>query len=971
MAIEEGRMGGRSSRVGLVCVAACALALAFALCWSHARVPSAGAPEEKPCVREHATTDAADSAFGDADAPSLGTSGASVTEVEGEVGASKVREVPGAYDGEDLADAEDAALANEVSADGVQDVEGASAPVQAVCSETAFRMPEGASFESQTVLVDVAEGADLAELVASVEDALGPVEVQIVSDGIARVRYAGGRDVEQAINDLLATGEVEAAQPNYAYTVMGVSEEQTEQLGPFSTDLSAQGALSEEGLVAASAASQESTAAREDFIAAEAIVWDGSTGETATEADGVIQPIGEAEFVGDGMTRKQAAEDPGTASGQEQGAEGTGTTASEEQDVAEDIGVAVAEEQIAVEEVESAEAQEQDAVEEVESAEAQEQDAVEEDATVGAVTESAHASAAAEADASDEAALLAQAVSINDPKASEQWALKNLKAYDAWSYAKAANKVTVAVMDLGCQVSHPDLKANVVSPYNAYNAVYGGTTGDVTPVTGSMRNHGTHVAGIVAATANNGVGVAGVSYNANVMPIKVVDSSGTAYTDVLLKAYDYVIARRSSNNVRVINLSMGMDAEAASDDALLKKVDQAYNKGIVTVAAAGNRSASKSGVVPFSCYPSDHDKIVSVMNLEQSGTGTTRAATSNYNASGSTAKNICAPGTSILSCSSNGDYVTMSGTSMAAPQVSGVLALEFAANARLSAQDAVTLLFATATNVGSSSWSRGYGWGKLNAAAAAKAARDGMTSAQRAKARDVSSQADALAAKLVTSQIAALPTTANLTLSHASKVTSARKAYDALTSSQQALVTNISKLEAAEARIAELKRDDAAAKGLTYRTHVQREGWQAWKTNGAASGTTGRSLRLEAIQIKLGSKPFSGTIQYQTHVQTYGWESAWRGAGTTSGTTGQSKRLEAIRIRLTGQMASHYDIYYRVHAQRLGWMGWAKNGASAGTAGYSYRLEAIQVVLVPKGGAAPAATYKGATRAYTKAFAQR
>ncbi|MBR3316546.1 MAG: hypothetical protein IKG21_01830, partial [Atopobiaceae bacterium] len=66
-----------------------------------------------------------------------------------------------------------------------------------------------------------------------------------------------------------------------------------------------------------------------------------------------------------------------------------------------------------------------------------------------------------------------------------------------------------------------------------------------------------------------------------------------------------------------------------------------------------------------------------------------------------------------------------------------------------------------------------------------------------------------------------------------------------------------------------------------------------------------------------------------------------------------------------------YDVYYRVHAQRLGWMGWAKNGAKAGSEGQSRRAEAVQVVLVPKGAKAPAATYRGQARAYSKAFVSK
>lgn len=80
---------------------------------------------------------------------------------------------------------------------------------------------------------------------------------------------------------------------------------------------------------------------------------------------------------------------------------------------------------------------------------------------------------------------------------------------------------------------------------------------------------------------------------------------------------------------------------------------------------------------------------------------------------------------------------------------------------------------------------------------------------------------------------------------------------------------------------------------------------------------------------------------------------SWISDGAMSGTSGQSKRLEAIEIELFGGATYNYDIYYRVQAQNIGWLDWAKNGMPAGTTGYGYRLEAIQIVLVTKGGVAP------------------
>jgi uncharacterized lipoprotein YddW (UPF0748 family)/uncharacterized protein YjdB len=134
---------------------------------------------------------------------------------------------------------------------------------------------------------------------------------------------------------------------------------------------------------------------------------------------------------------------------------------------------------------------------------------------------------------------------------------------------------------------------------------------------------------------------------------------------------------------------------------------------------------------------------------------------------------------------------------------------------------------------------------------------------------------------------------------------------------------------------------------IEYRTHVQSYGWQSYVSDGAISGTTGRGMRLEAIQIKLANQKYSGGVIYKVHCQGNGWMN-WVTNGSFAGTTGEAKRLEAIQIELTGEMANHYDIEYRVHCQGNGWMNWVKNGEIAGTYGESKRLEAIQIRLVEK-----------------------
>ena len=143
----------------------------------------------------------------------------------------------------------------------------------------------------------------------------------------------------------------------------------------------------------------------------------------------------------------------------------------------------------------------------------------------------------------------------------------------------------------------------------------------------------------------------------------------------------------------------------------------------------------------------------------------------------------------------------------------------------------------------------------------------------------------------------------------------------------------------------------------SYHTHVQKDGWQGFVTNGTMSGTSGQAKRLEGIEISVSGNKNLG-IQYSTHCQTYGWL-PWSANGEMNGTTGEAKRLEAIKIQLTGKDKDKYDVYYRVHAQSYGWLGWAKNGAPSGTAGYAKRLEGIQIVVVKKGAQAPGLDYAG------------
>lgn len=133
---------------------------------------------------------------------------------------------------------------------------------------------------------------------------------------------------------------------------------------------------------------------------------------------------------------------------------------------------------------------------------------------------------------------------------------------------------------------------------------------------------------------------------------------------------------------------------------------------------------------------------------------------------------------------------------------------------------------------------------------------------------------------------------------------------------------------------------------VMYNTHIQNDGWEKdfSKKDGEMSGTSGKSLRLEAIKIKLDNLK-DVSIKYQTHVQNIGWQD-WKSDGQMSGTSGKSLRLEGIKIKL--ENTEKYSVMYRVHVQNIGWQDWKYDGEFAGTEGKSLRLEAIEIKIIDK-----------------------
>lgn len=169
---------------------------------------------------------------------------------------------------------------------------------------------------------------------------------------------------------------------------------------------------------------------------------------------------------------------------------------------------------------------------------------------------------------------------------------------------------------------------------------------------------------------------------------------------------------------------------------------------------------------------------------------------------------------------------------------------------------------------------------------------------------------------------------------------------------------------------------------LSYTAHVSNIGWQSSSVTFDASkddatdpaysplaGTTGRSLSIEALRGSVSWENHTASLLMRSHVQNIGWQS-WNSGST--GTTGKGLHMEAVELKLGDEAAQQYDIYYRVHVSNIGWMGWAKNGEPAGTTGQSKAIEAIQIRLVKKNdGNAPTsslAAFRGASETLKGAY---
>lgn len=298
----------------------------------------------------------------------------------------------------------------------------------------------------------------------------------------------------------------------------------------------------------------------------------------------------------------------------------------------------------------------------------------------------------------------------NDPYYGNQWAHTRMNSAAAWDISTGSNTVTIAVIDTGIDETHPDLAAKIVAGYDFVDD-------DTNPH--DLNGHGTHVAGIAAAMTNNGVGVAGMSWGARIMPVRVLDEVGEGSSSDITSAINWAY----SHGAKVLNLSLG---GAGYSTSMQNAVNAATSAGSLVIAAMGNnRSANPTS------YPAAYSNVMAVA---ATGPGDTYAYYSQYGSH----CDIAAPGGAMgYLHDSDGIYSTLptynvemtgadyyknydylQGTSMAAPYVSGLAALIRSVSSDLTPAQVQQVMQNTAVDLGDTGWDANYGYGRIDALAA-------------------------------------------------------------------------------------------------------------------------------------------------------------------------------------------------------------------------------------------------------------
>jgi thermitase len=277
----------------------------------------------------------------------------------------------------------------------------------------------------------------------------------------------------------------------------------------------------------------------------------------------------------------------------------------------------------------------------------------------------------------------------NDPYFGSEWHLSKVNAPAAWDLVQGSG-ITIAILDSGVDGSHPDLAAQMVPGYNFY---------DNNTNTTDVFGHGTAVAGVAAAASNNGVGVSGVAGQAKIMPIRVSDLNGWAYYSTITQGITYA----ADHGARIANASFAGVAGSAS---IQNAAQYMKSKGGLVFVSAGNNGVDEN-VAPTTT-------LIPVSATDEWDNRTSWSSYGSFVA-------LAAPGITYTT-SRGGSYQQWSGTSFASPLAAGVAALMMSAKPSLDVGQVEKLLYASAVDIGAPGRDSYYGYGRVDAGAAVKAA---------------------------------------------------------------------------------------------------------------------------------------------------------------------------------------------------------------------------------------------------------
>ncbi|NIN36666.1 MAG: S8 family serine peptidase, partial [Gammaproteobacteria bacterium] len=278
----------------------------------------------------------------------------------------------------------------------------------------------------------------------------------------------------------------------------------------------------------------------------------------------------------------------------------------------------------------------------------------------------------------------------NDPEYDYGWHLPKIGAPNAWDSAQG-DGIVIAILDTGVDTSHPDLQDRIVPGWNFYDG-----DDDVSDVHG----HGTAIAGTAAASSNNNLGVASVSFQSRIMPMRISDTQGYGYYSLMSQA----IISATDNGAKVANISyLGVSLSSSVDAAAQYMRD---NGGVVVIAG-GNTGNERNDPVS--------DAFIAVAATDTVDGQASFSSWGDY-------IDIAAPGIGIRTTKNGGSYGSVSGTSASSPIVAGVYALMMSANSSLQPAQLDSVLFDSALDLGGSGWDPNYGAGRVQADMAVMAA---------------------------------------------------------------------------------------------------------------------------------------------------------------------------------------------------------------------------------------------------------